>query len=138
MICLPTACYLVNLYARFKKINFQRLIYTKFKLLLLIKNRKSRMGYHALGSSEIWQLEQNSDCYYTVFDELTDVCMYLYVEVDLTRIHQYLEILILAPRLEGGHQVFGSLQEKIFKNRLGGQMFFQYMYPLPEAPDGNK
>ena len=47
-----------------------------------MKNIKLRTGYYALGSLEMWKLGQNSNCYPTVFDELTDICMGMYVEVD--------------------------------------------------------
>ena len=43
------------------------------------------------GSLEIWKLGENSNP--TVFDELTDICMDMYVDVDWTRIHLYLKRL---------------------------------------------
>ena len=87
----------------------------------------------------MWELGQNSKCYYIVFDELTDIPMYFYVEVDFTKIHQYLTRLYFGAQIGGGwgwggHQVFSSLEggtENFFKQLGGEQMFFQHMSPFP-------
>ena len=50
----------------------------------------------------MWKLGQNSNCYPTVFDELTDICMDMYVEVDWTRIHLYLKRLFWSSDWKGG------------------------------------
>ena len=100
MICLPKACYLVNLQAKFGKVedafaqnsNCCRVGGLKFT---------SRTGYHALGSLEMCELGQNSNFYYIVLDELTDIRIYLYVEVDCTRIHQYLKRFFFGTQIEG-------------------------------------
>ena len=98
------------------------------------------MGYHALGSLEIWELEQHSKCYYIAFDEFTDIRIYLYVEVDWTRIHQYLKRLYFGAQIGGGissFQFFSRGEQKIFENSLGENRCFLYTFPIPEAPGGS-
>ena len=68
---------------------------------------------------------------YTVVDELTDINMYSYVEVDWTRLHQYLKILYFGAQIEGGcgHLVFSSLQggmENFYKQLKGNRCFSIY------------
>ena len=72
-----------------------------------------------MGSLEIWKLGQNSNCYPTVFDELTDKWMDMYVEVDWTRI-LISEKTILGLRLEGG----GGGEHKVFSLLRGGNRKF--------------
>ena len=67
-----------------------------------MKNTKSGMGYYALGNLELWELGQNSNYYCLAFYELTDTHMYLYVEFDWTRKHQYLTGLYFEAQIEGG------------------------------------
>ena len=102
------------------------------------------MGYYALGSLEICKLGQNSNCYPTVFDELTDICMEMYVEVDWTRIHLHLKRLFWGSDWRGGgggeHKVFSPLQEgnrKFLEAAQGGnRCFFDIRFQFQEPPPG--
>ena len=105
------------------------------------------MGYYALGSLEICKLGQNSNCYPTVFDELTDICMEMYVEVDWTRIHLHLKRLFWGSDWRGGggggeHKVFSPLQEgnrKFLEAAQGGtDVFLIYVSNSRSPPGGNK
>ena len=59
------------------------------------------MGYHALGSSGIW--DRMVHVYYVVFDESTDIRMYIYVVVlNQNTPTSGLKEFILGPRLEEG------------------------------------
>ena len=87
------------------------------------------MGYHALGSLEIW----DRMVHIIIFDESTDIRMYLYVWF-WTIIHQWSERLYFGSQDGGGgggQQVFSSLQggeQKILKQLRGVRYFFNIRF----------